>query len=356
MPSPSPKLPRVSLTSYNATLAPRPCVKTVGQYTAVHRLFADSSKDVPLEDVTRAMASEFLATVATLSPNWGRSPGTKRMTLDELLEKHGGAKDGLSNRTLNRYAAACGAVWKWAKRRGYHDGNNPFEGQTRRLSEVRKTGYVPFSDDELATLLGALRPVVAPNEYTVGTWMAWAVWIGAYSGLRLNEICSLTVDDLRQEDGIWFFEIKRAKTAAGDRRVAIHSVLLELGLLEYRERIKAGSLWPALRPGGPDGKLSWNASPAFTKRRRSLGLDRPLLSFHSLRKNVGTALERAGVPESEAVQVLGHEKLSMSYSVYSLGLDLRGLQRVVEQIDYAGIAPPPGDCSSLNLAAAGRDL
>jgi integrase len=311
--------------------------QTVVQYAAVHRLFTDFSKEATLEDVTRVMASEFLATVATLAPSWGRAPGTKELTLAELLEKHGGAKGGLSNRTLNRYAAACSAVWKWAIKRGHYDGPNPFEGQSRKESSSRKTGYVPFTDAELKTLLDALRPVVAPNAHSVETWMAWAVWIAAYSGMRLNEICSLTVDDLREEGGIWFFDVKGAKTEAGDRRVPVHSKLLDLGLIEYRNRIGSGSLWPALRPGGPDGKLSWYSSKRFTTFRRGLGLDRQRLSFHSLRKNVGTALERAGVAESEAVQVLGHEKMSMSYSVYSLGLGLEGLQKVVERIDYPGL-------------------
>ena len=52
---------------------------------------------------------------------------------------------------------------------------------------------------------------------------------------------------------------------------------------------------------------------------------------------MATALERARVPESEAVQLLGHEKMSMSYSVYSLGLDLHGLQDVVERVRYNGV-------------------
>ncbi len=124
----------------------------------------------------------------------------------------------------------------------------------------------------------------------------------------------------------------------GNRRIPAHSVLFKRGLLDYRERLaKKGSMWPALKPGGPDGKLSWYISKRFTDRRRALNLTRDRLAFHSLRKNVGTALERAGVPESEAVQILGHEKLSMSYSVYSLGLDLRGLKRVVETITYPGV-------------------
>ena len=72
----------------------------------------------------------------------------------------------------------------------------------------------------------------------------------------------------------------------------------------------------------------------FTTQRRALKLTRERLAFHSLRKSVGTALERAGVAENEAVQILGHEKLSMSYAVYSLGLELPALKEVVEKIDY----------------------
>ena len=52
---------------------------------------------------------------------------------------------------------------------------------------------------------------------------------------------------------------------------------------------------------------------------------------------MATALERSRVPESEAIQLLGHEKMSMSYSVSSLGLDLHGLQDVVERIRYYGL-------------------
>ena len=117
----------------------------------------------------------------------------------------------------------------------------------------------------------------------------------------------------------------------------MHSVLIKRGLLDYRERLAKGSMWPALKPGGLDGKLSFYLTKRFLTWRQARNLTRDRLAFHSLRKNVGTALERAEVPESEAVQILGHEKLSMSYSVYSLGLDLRGLQRVVEKIAYKGV-------------------
>jgi hypothetical protein len=49
---------------------------------------------------------------------------------------------------------------------------------------------------------------------------------------------------------------------------------------------------------------------------------------------VATKLEQARIPESEAVQVLGHEELSMSYRVCSLGVDLRPLGEIVEVVNY----------------------
>jgi integrase len=59
--------------------------------------------------------------------------------------------------------------------------------------------------------------------------------------------------------------------------------------------------------------------------------------FHSLRNTVATALERAHVPENEAAQIVGHKRLTMSYGVYSGGLELAALKHVVETIKYPGL-------------------
>jgi hypothetical protein len=51
-------------------------------------------------------------------------------------------------------------------------------------------------------------------------------------------------------------------------------------------------------------------------------------------KSFGGKLEQARGPESEAVQVLGHEKMTMSYRVHSLGIAVDGLQEIVEVVQY----------------------
>ena len=129
--------------------------QTRGQAEAVYRLFQDYSDDVEIGAVTRAMAAEFLATVARLHPHWGRSAEAKKMTLEELLTEFGDKNESLSNRTVNRYVTSLSSVFKWARKRGHFDGDNPFTDQARREGDPKKIGWIPYTTDELNTLFRA---------------------------------------------------------------------------------------------------------------------------------------------------------------------------------------------------------
>lgn len=166
-----------------------------------------------------------------------------------------------------------------------------------------------------------------------------------FSGMRLNEICGLRTADVQEEGGIQFFDVissedRRHKTKGSQRRIPVHSTLNAIGFGEYLALVrkqKQEYLLSGLKAGGPDQKRSWYISKRFTDLRRAVGIDDPGVVFHSFRNTVATALENAGVPESEAVHLLGHKKLSMSYGLYSKGLSLERLRQVVEAITYPGL-------------------
>jgi hypothetical protein len=64
---------------------------------------------------------------------------------------------------------------------------------------------------------------------------------------------------VRQEQGVWFFDVTAAKTEAGVRKVPVHSEIIKAGFLEYVAQLPPdvdGRVFPTLRPGGPDGKLA----------------------------------------------------------------------------------------------------
>lgn len=320
--------------------------QTVGQYEAAYRLFDSFAKQPCLGDVDRRMASDFLDKIATLDPLWGRSPATKKRSFDEIIAAFGQGERGLTNKTINRFAMALSMVWQFAEDRDGFEGTNPWSRQSRAGGSKRGSGKTDpraFTTDELRKLLKRT-PAVAPNHHDIASALPWLILVGAYSGMRLNEICTLDVEDVKKNGDVWYFDITDAKTKAGVRCVPLHSRILKAGLLDYLKRIKKGQLFPGLKPGGPDNKLSWYASKRFTELRRGLGIEdvseltgRDQVDFHSLRRSAVTALKQARIPEHEAAEVLGQDHPQVTFGVYPDRHKLVDLQRIVEAIRYEGI-------------------
>ncbi|WP_114097837.1 site-specific integrase [Thalassospira profundimaris] len=318
--------------------------QTIAQYQVVHRLFDEWAGRPTLEEVTRQQAAEFIEVVSTLDPYWGRSPKTKQRSFSEIMERFGNHEVGLSNRTLNRYSTGLSLVWKWAGKQGLFEGKNPWKWLQRPEGQSRKTGKLPFTQEEVCTLLSQ-KPEVFPSEQDYPNTLLWVCWIAAFSGMRLNEICERKVSDLKQQDGIWCLEVTGAKTEAGDRLVPLHSTLLDLGLLEFARHHRQEYLFPCLLPGGPDKKRSWYLTRRFVEYRRSLGVTRidsatqkDRVNFHSFRRTVIQQFEHARLPQTEVAQVVGHERVGITYGTYNPdGLDLTVLKEIIEVIEYPNL-------------------
>ena len=67
--------------------------------------------------------------------------------------------------------------------------------------------------------------------------------------------------------------------------------------------------------------------------RTDLGFG-PELVFHSVRKTVATILENAGVPENVSADILGHEKTTMTYGLYSGGVSLEVKRKALAKMKY----------------------
>jgi integrase len=278
-----------------------PRQQTIQTHRAIHALFTRFIENAALNAVTRGMANDFLTNV--------------------------GQKRRLSNRSLNKYAVTLAGVFRWARDAGKLEIGNPFE--RKGFKEAQGTGWLPFSDEELTALL----PVDEPTDA-----LGWAMLIGAYSGLRLNEIAGLHTTDLQSQNGITFFDIRenaerRLKTPSSARRIPVHSRLLDAGLSIYALMRPEGPLFD-LTPGGPDRKPGKYLGEKFMRYRREHRVIRKRLSFHSFRKNFATALERASISITDAALLLGHSR-AISFGVYSSGPGLERLRDAVEKVKYA---------------------
>jgi len=293
------------------------------QSAKAFRLFADFIHNAPLVAVDRKMASSFLDTVATLDPKWGQSPKSTDLPLSELLKRYGGGEGQLSNATLNHYVSALKSLFDWARKRGDFERDNPFAEQSRKAGDNK---WLPYTMAELATLFDAM---------PAGT-LRWVATVGLWSGMRLEEICQLRTTDVKQEAGVWFIDITKAKTPAGIRRVPVHSKLIGAGFLSLTKDAAEVMLWPTLKRSGGDDKLSVYLGKQFTMTRRRAGIERPRVSFHSLRKNFTTALDQAAVAQADAAMLLGHAR-GFSFDRYSGGPGLKRLRDVMERVAYPAL-------------------
>lgn len=153
------------------------------------------------------------------------------------------------------------------------------------------------------------------------------ITLAAYTGCRIEELCSLKVENIHPG----YIEIEDAKTAAGWRQVPIHSEIRVL--VEGLRRVSKDSHLLSGLTFTKYGDRSSAVGKRFGRLKTRMGYG-PELVFHSIRKTVATLLENAGVAEGVAADILGHEKQTMTYGLYSGGTSLAMKTTAIEKLSY----------------------
>lgn len=232
--------------------------------------------------------------------------------------------------TIQNYISALAQIWDLARNR-YHDApqDNPWRGHALE-AKSSKVSYEVFAPGELATVYALL-----DDE------MKAVTAIGAYSGMRINEICTLRESSIKTIEGVLCFEITEGKTKSAARIVPVHSKLIPLvksllktthsGLLFYHASITDRA----------DGKRStWHTQQFTRAKRKALGepaAERKV--FHSLRHAFVQQLDRAQVPEDRIALLVGHERGSTeSFKTYSKNAASPvEMRKYVELINHIGV-------------------
>lgn len=232
-----------------------------------------NKRDVQLRDVNR-----------TIVTSW----------LDDL-------KNEKAPQTIQNYISALAQIWDLARNR-YHDApqDNPWRGHGLE-AKSSKVNYEAFSNDELAKVFSMLADEEEMQNITL---------IGMYTGMRINEIASLTIDDVKEIEGVLCFEITQGKTKAAARLVPVHSLITPL-VLSLREKPHNGFLfYHASITERADGKRSTWHTQRFTRAKRKAlgekGTEKKV--FHSLRHGVAQLLDRNQIPEDRIALILGHQR------------------------------------------------
>lgn len=232
--------------------------------------------------------------------------------------------------TIQNYISALAQIWDLARNR-YHDApqDNPWRGHALE-AKSSKVSYEVFAPGELATVYALL-----DDE------MKAVTAIGAYSGMRINEICTLRESSIKTIEGVLCFEITEGKTKSAARIVPVHSKLIPLVKSLLKTTHSGFLFYHASITDRADGKRStWHTQQFTRAKRKALGepaAERKV--FHSLRHAFVQQLDRAQVPEDRIALLVGHERGSTeSFKTYSKNAASPvEMRKYVELINHIGV-------------------
>lgn len=234
------------------------------------------------------------------------------------------AKDRLSAPTCSRIVSSVRGYWDFLERHKALAIATPFVGvvpnrkKAQRQSGKKIAKRSHFTPDEFQKLLA---------NCAHDTPLANLIWLGAYTGCRIEELCSLKLRNVTNDR----FIIEDAKTSAGWREVPIHGHIQRL-VADLKKTTSDDYLLGGLS-FNKYGDRSNAIGKRFGRLRNKAGFG-PELVFHSFRKGVATQLETAGVAENITARLLGHEFHTMSYGVYSGGVSFEVLEKAASNINW----------------------
>ena len=231
----------------------------------------------------------------------------------------------ISPKSIKRKLGSLGSFWDYLMAQGIVAEMSPFQGH--KLPRERKTQQTQrraFTNDECLKLIDAAKD----SEDTV---LLDLIMLGLYTGARIEELCQLRVEDVVVEDNCRALRITKSKTLAGTRLVPIHPSISDL--VDKLVTTSKGDFLIFSKSKNQYDERSTGLSRRFGRLKSSLGYG-PELVFHSLRKTVTTKLEQAGVPEGVAADIVGHEKQTITYGLYSGGTSMAQKMEAIAKIKY----------------------
>lgn len=182
----------------------------------------------------------------------------------------------------------------------------------KKLKE--KQSWLPFDVPEVVVLRSA---AVDKGDLVLARFID----IALYTGMRLSEVAQVSRDSLEDINGIQCLRVRDdAKSAASSSRlVPLVSTLAT--------RVDFSSIAP------PDLEDAGQAvGKRFGRLKTSLGHGK-LKVFHSIRKTATTIFEQAGVPEGITADIVGHEKATITYGLYSGGTSIEQRKEAMESFE-----------------------
>ena len=291
--------------------------------------------DISLGKLDRGMCVKFKDDIRKLPRNRSKIQQYRNLDFHEQVSLNVDEKDRISTTTVNNILGYVSSFMKWSVINGFVEVNF-FEGMKLKKQIRQRDERDRFTEKEIKKIFQKHNYIefteVENHKYS----NYWTPLISVFSGMRLNEICSLYLDNIIQEKvngrkKIWCFNIleepdrpdKHLKTLSSKRVVPIHDTLIDLGFIEFVELLKKRHtnrqrLFQELKYG--EGSYIRNVSYFFNKKYLPLlGLKTDKKNFHSIRHTVVDHLKQKLVDISFINELVGHHHGNIDLDRYGKG-------------------------------------
>lgn len=274
---------------------------------------AQKTIDQQHRDVLK-MADHFLVIEAL-------TPQSIKVWIDKLIG------EGVTASSFERIGNGCRSLWSYLQQSGARSmvDPDPFVGPFKLAQRIavknstNRTGS-SYTPEQLAALYSG---AIVRNDSPLVNLIA----LGAYTGARIEELCELTRETVK--DGV--FHINKSKTKAGIRECPVHPTIVPLVARMLAES-KDGYLVPSTSNNQYQNR-SHALSLRFGRLKTSMGFG-PEHTFHNIRNTLITSMHRAGVDELFATDIVGHDRKTMTYGLYSSGSAMKQKLEAISTVAY----------------------
>ncbi len=328
------------------------------------RLLTEWAGDKFLDYYTREEINSFAEILAKVPMQLPKEYSNSSLKfLERAVETGKLSGEARSAATIKGILGALSALYKAAEDKLDIEIKNPIK-KVKVKNSKKSVPRINYSIDDLKLLFNS--PIYRGCKSEFFRWQDgnkiikdekyWLPLIAIFNGARLNEIGQLVVSDIKNENGVFYFDIneshehKRIKTQSSARKVPVHNELVKCGFIDYYEqRAKSGKdalLFPNLTVS-KDGRITKAYSQWYSRYSKRIGLKKKdagyKKDFHSFRHSFVTSCSGSGIPPEISMEFVGHEddgssliKASLIHRGYS-HKNMKELGIMMQKLNYEGL-------------------
>jgi len=283
--------------------------------------------DIPILKVTPNNARDFKKIISSLPKYRNQSPRYRGLTIKQILSLDG--VEGQEPKNINKLIYRVRVFFKWLKNNySEYVPQNHFDGLSIQEKKFDKPRDI-FTNKELHKIFDTtpfLNNTIRNPHRRNKLASFFVPIIAIHTGMRLEEICQLRLEDVYKEGTVDIIRVTisketKLKTVTSQRIVPIHENLKRVGFLEYcnymKKQKKERVFWDLTKSRDGYGR---NIGRYFMEYLRKVGVyEFQSKVFHSFRHSFITNLLQNGVREEVVNGLCGHKQKTMSTTFYFKG-------------------------------------